>query len=66
MEAYVLMFQLLKEDPVLVMPVSDCAVAAAWIREARAWAERSRIDRVNWPAYTCGPARAPQIQAVRR
>lgn len=55
METYVLMFQLMRDGPVLIMPVTNCEVGVTWIHDARNWAERSGIDPVTGPMYACFP-----------
>lgn len=66
METYVLIFQLMRDGPVLMMPVTNCEVGVTWIHDARDWAERSGIDPITGPMYVCAPADNPQVQAVRR
>jgi hypothetical protein len=65
METLVLIVQLHTGGPVVRVPVSDCAVGAVWLREAREWAKRSGIDEVGGPVYVCGPAEVIVMQVKR-
>ena len=65
MEAYVLVIRLMVNGPVVAMPVNDCYAGVVWIREARAWAERSGVPETG-PMYVCFPVDHPGIWRVTR
>lgn len=56
MEAYILAVQLMRNGPVIQMPVTDCKVGVVWIHEAWRWAERAGVSETE-PMYVCYPER---------